>query len=205
MLACPLCGSDGRTDYHGRADAVCVGCGALERQRAVAGQLGHELQPRGSGRCLELAPLNAFVYGDWLRQRGWTYEAFDKRSLREPFEPDGFFRFIDYDADATNLYFAATGGYELFLAQHVFEEIPDYRAAFDEVGRVLEPGGRAILEMPWNPDAAHTEAQEIDQYGNLWRFGADLRDELEARFDAVVMRTLREPGYTGSFFICRTT
>ena len=201
MPACPLCGSDELEDYHDRPRAACARCGALERQRALARDLASEFEIRGSGRCLEIAPLNPFVFGGFLRARGWQYEAVDKRSLRERSDPGAFDAFIEHDADITDLRFARTDGYELLILQHVMEEISDYLAALDELSRVLEPGGRAILEIPWSP-GTRTVHKDPDRYENRWSFGDDLLQTLEQRFRTVTERQLREGVYTGSFFMC---
>jgi len=203
MDPCPLCHADKLVAYHDRANAACAACGALERQRALARGLAVELVPRGSARALESAPLNPFVFGGWLGDRGWTYESFDLRALRESSDPGGFDGFIDHDCDITDLRFAATASFELVMLQHVLEAIGDYGSALDELSRVLEPGGRALLEVPWEPSLPSSRHKEADRYGNRWRFGADLVDELRARFAAVEPRELREGVYSGTVFVCR--
>jgi SAM-dependent methyltransferase len=168
----------------------------------LARHLEHVLVLSGSGRCLEVAALNPFVFGGWLRARGWSYESVDTRRLREASDPGGFDTFIDHDADVTDLRFAGGGTYELLILQHVLEEVGDYRAALDELARVLEPGGRAILEIPFADDTPATRHKDPDRYGNRWRFGTDLLTDLEARFAAVELHRLAEDPYTGTFFVC---
>lgn len=205
QMPCPLCGSEGLVDYHDRPLAVCAGCGALERQRALAGQLADELVPRGSARCLEIAPLNPYVFGGFLRARGWTYEGLDRRLFREGSDPGGFDDFIDHDRDLSDLRGLRTAGYELLILQHVLEAVADRRAAFDEIARVVEPGGRALLEIPWNPDAAETVGKDLDRYGNRWAYGRDVLDELQTRFADVAVRELADGPYRGTVFVCRVT
>src|ERR1700751_4178644 len=113
MPGCALCGSRELESYHDRANAACAQWGALERHRALVRQLQPELRVRGSGKCLEVGPLNPFVFGGLLRARGWQYEAVDKRRRRERADPGGFDTFIDHDADLTDLRFARTNSYEL--------------------------------------------------------------------------------------------
>ncbi|MCW3016890.1 MAG: hypothetical protein JWO02_3982 [Solirubrobacterales bacterium] len=202
MPECSLCGSVERVDYHDRQQAACAACGALERQRVLVRHLGDALVPGGSGRCLEIAPLNPFVFGGWLRARGWSYEAVDKRRLRESSDPGGFDLFINHDADLTDLRFARAAQFELLILQHVLEEVGDYRAALDELARVLEPGGRAILEIPFSDAVPATKHKRADRYGNRWTFGADLCADLRSRFAAVELQRLAEGPYTGQFFVC---
>jgi hypothetical protein len=201
MAACPLCGSHELVAYHDRPDAACARCGALERHRALVRDLATALEVCGGGRCLEVGPLNPFIFGDYLRGRGWSYEAVDKRLVREDSDPGGFDAFIDRDADLTDLAFARTNGYELIILQHVLEAIDDYLAALDELSRVLELGGRAILEIPWAP-GVETQHKDPDRYGNRWSFGEDLIESLRARFKDVAPTELREGMYAGTFFVC---
>jgi SAM-dependent methyltransferase len=204
VASCPICGSTARADHAGRAGARCEGCGALERHRALVVELASELQPRASGRCLELGPRSPRVFGEYLvNEKGWEYTAFDRWDMRSRVDPDVFASFIDYDADATDVFFAATGTYELFITQHVIEEVVDYQAALDEVARVLEPGGRALLEIPFSQRRERTVRQEPDRYDNVWSFGRDLIGHLQARFDEVTQVALREGEYRGAIFICR--
>lgn len=200
-IPCPLCGDRGLVAYHERPGAACAGCGALERQRALVLEFDAALTVSGGGRCLEVAPLNAFVFGGYLRERGWRHEGVDKRRLREPSDPGGFDAFIDHDRDLTDLFGLETAGYELVLLQHVLEMVVDYRAALDELSRVLEPGGRALLELPGHT-GQRTELRPGDRYGNRWHFGDDLVEDLEARFGRVERRKVALDAYRGSFFAC---
>jgi SAM-dependent methyltransferase len=175
---------------------------SLERHRALVRELPAELRPRGCGRCLELGPRSAEVFGGFLTRRRWRYEAVDRWDVRGARDAEAF-GFIDHDADATDLMFAATGAFELFIAQHVIEELVDYPAALDEVARVLEPGGRALLEIPYREDRARSVRQPPDQYGNHWSFGVDLIDELRQRFDVVEPVRVAEDDYRGVIFVCR--
>jgi SAM-dependent methyltransferase len=200
---CPFCGSRSRRPHAERRLACCPDCLSLERHRALATQLTSELEPRACGRCLELGPRSARVFGGYLQDRGWSYVATDRWDIRGAVDPDAFDSFIDHDADATDLVFAATGGYELFIAQHVIEELPDYPAALDEAARVLEPGGRALLEIPFEAAVPRTVRQPRDRYANVWSFGADLVSELQQRFDRVEPVSVSEGEYAGTVFACR--
>jgi hypothetical protein len=168
----------------------------------VATQLAGELRPLASARCLELAPRSSQVFGGYLESLGWHYTAADRWDIRGATDPGAFGSFIDHDADATDLAFAGTGAYELFIAQHVIEELIDYPAALDEAARVLEAGGRALLEIPFDDSRPTTTRQAPDRYSNVWSFGSDLRDELAARFDRVAHVALSEGAYSGGIFVC---
>jgi SAM-dependent methyltransferase len=129
----------------------------------------------------------------------------DRWDIRGAVDPDAFGSFIDHDADATDLEFAGTDAFELFLAQHVIEELVDYPAALDEVARVVEPGGRALLEIPFDARRRRSVRQAPDQYSNQWSFGTDLIGELEARFDRVEPVSVADGEYRGVIFVCRAS
>ncbi len=200
---CPICGSPERVPYYDRPEAACAGCGSLERQRELVRNLRAELTPVQGRRCLEIAPYNARVLGEYLRALGWRYESIDKRAVRGARDPGAFDRFIDHDLDLADLRGLESGAYELVTLQHVLAEIPDDRAALDEIARVLAPGGRALLEIPWNPKAADTVPIDRDQYGNRRAYGRDVVAQLEQRFAAVELRELEEGMYRGTVFVCR--
>ena len=91
---------------------------------------------------------------------------------------------------------------DLVLTQHVIEEIADYRLALAEVSRVLAPGGKALLEIPFDPGREHSERREMDHFGNVWRFGADLPGAVGEHFAAVDVVGFREGSYSGRLMVC---
>jgi ubiquinone/menaquinone biosynthesis C-methylase UbiE len=127
----------------------------------------------------------------------------DRWDIRGRTEPEAFGSFIHHDADATDLGFAPSGSYELFIVQHVIEEVPDYPSALDEAARLLEPGGRALLEIPFDETQPDTVHHPPNRYANVWAFGRDLRDQLNARFDQVQEVELSEGLYRAPVFVCR--
>lgn len=198
--ACPICGSSERRDALGREGAVCVGCGALERHRALARECAPLLA--GGGSCLEAGPANRRVYGEFLRERGWSYCSIDRWRTGNPLDPRAV-GFIDHEVDLTNLSIFADGEFDLFVAQHVIEEIEDYGRALDEIARVLGPGGTALLEIPFDPERERSERQPPDHFGNVWSFGRDLLDKLRDRFGGVETVALEEGAYRGTLLVCR--
>ncbi|HXS46600.1 MAG TPA: N,N-dimethylformamidase beta subunit family domain-containing protein [Solirubrobacterales bacterium] len=196
---CPICGSGERHDALGRRGAACASCGALERHRAVARECA-PLLARG-GRCLEAGPANRRVYGEFLRERGWQYRSVDRWRTGNPHDPRAV-DFVDQEADLNDLSIFADGEFDLFIAQHVIEEIENYERALDEIARVLRDGGAALLEIPFDPRRPRSEPQPPDHFGNVWIFGADLLDQLRARFGAVREQPLAEGEYRGTLLIC---
>jgi SAM-dependent methyltransferase len=196
---CPICGSSERREALGREGALCVGCGALERHRALARECAPLLD--GGGSCLEAGPANRRVYGEFLRERGWTYRSLDRWRTGNPRDPRAV-GFVDHETDLTDLSAFADDEFDLFIAQHVIEEIEDYGRALAEIGRVLRPGGRALLEIPFDRGRERSERQPPDHFGNVWSFGRDLLDELRERIGAVEEVALEEGAYRGTLLVC---
>jgi hypothetical protein len=197
---CPICGSSERREAMGRPAALCPGCGSLERHRALARSC-EDLFAAAAGRCLEAGPATRRVFGGFLEERGWDYESLDRWRTGNPRDPRAV-SFVDHEADLTDLSRFADGAFDLFIAQHVIEEIEDYERALDEVARVVGSSGTALLEIPFDPDRQRSERQPPDHFGNVWIFGADLLDRLRDRFAAVEARTLSEDSYSGTLFVC---
>src|SRR6266545_6277176 len=124
MESCPICGGTSFADFNGRPAAHCTGCGALERQRALAAAFA-DLLADGRGRsCLKAGPLNSRVYGQYLRERGWEYASPDRWRTGNPHDPRNV-AFVDHELDLSDLSPLGERRFDLFLAQHVIEEIED--------------------------------------------------------------------------------
>jgi SAM-dependent methyltransferase len=220
---CPICGSHELVEFSGRPRARCTGCDALERHRKLARVLGllweaaghgdggerGEGEGRGGGdrhgagrKALEVGPLNPRVFGQLLRDRGWHYTAIDQSRRGNPHDPRNT-DFVDMEVDLCALDPFASDSLQLVLAQHVIEEIADYRQAFAEIARVLGPGGQALLEIPFSPARSRSESQPPGAYGNVWRFGADLPEHAREYFMEVDVLSYREGAFRGQLFICR--
>ena len=200
--SCPICGSTELTDFSSRPRALCVQCGALERQRALAVAFG-PLFEAGEGReVLEIGPLNATVFGDYLRARGWRYVSADRSRRGNPHDPRDV-SFIDIESDARKLSKIRNGTMDLVIAQHVIEEIPEYERAISEVSRVLHGSGSALLEIPFDPSRLRSEPHQPDGFGNVWRFGADLPETVRKYFAHVDIVSLAEQSFTGRLLACR--
>jgi SAM-dependent methyltransferase len=201
---CPICGSAELVEFNGRPAARCTSCGALERHRKLArSQAG--LLAGGEGRqALEIGPLNAWVFGRYLRERGWRYVGADRWRRGNPADPRDT-SFIDLEVDLCDLSMFEDRSMHLVLAQHVIEEIPEYRRAFAEVARVLADDGVALLEIPFDSTSPGSERQPVDGFGNVWRFGADLPDVVRRHFAEVDVLSYLEDHHRGQLLVCRTT
>jgi SAM-dependent methyltransferase len=201
LAPCPFCGSRKRVEYAGRPDARCPGCNAMERHRKLVRSQANLLD-RGAGRhALEIGPLNQRVFGDYLRERGWRYTSIDQSRGGNPLDPRDT-SFVDLEVDLCDLVPFQDGSMQLVLAQHVIEEIVDYRQALAEIARVMGDGATALLEIPFDPTRRESESQPPAAYGNVWRFGADLPDVARGHFDEVDVLSYREGRHGGHLLIC---
>ena len=199
---CPLCRSTQRRAYQGHPDAACARCGALERHRALVACLQAELHSYRGACALEIAPFSDQVYGAHLRELGWRYTSADAWRGRHRRDRPAF-DFVDHDADASDLYFAGSGAYQLVVAQRALECVVDYVAALDELARVCEPGGRVVLEVRLDPRSAMNERLSTAPDGIAWSFGSELLDALDARFAEVNRVALVDGEWTGEALVCR--
>jgi SAM-dependent methyltransferase len=203
-MICSLCGRAELVDRPGRPAAWCPSCYSLERHRALAREFAARLADGAGRSSLEAGPVSEYVFGGWLRERGWAYQSFD-RSFSGNEQNRRDVGFIDFEGDLTNLVQIATESVDLVIVQHVIEEIPDYGAALDEIARVLRPGGTALLEIPHDLDRDRSEPKDPDRFGNVWLFGRDLEDELHRRFTHVERHELVESAYHTYVFACDIT
>lgn len=198
---CPLCRSTQRRGHQGHPDAACAHCGALERHRALVACL-QELHSCRDAFALEIAPFSDQVYGAHLRELGYKYTSADAWRTRLGRDCSAF-DFIDHDADASDLYFARSGAYQLVVAQRALERVVDYVAALDELARVCDPGGRVVLEVLLDPRRAVNERLSTAPDGVAWSFGLELLDALDDRFAEVKRVALADGEWTGEALVCR--
>jgi SAM-dependent methyltransferase len=161
---CPICGYEGPfAPFKGRRDALCIGCGALERhrlQRLVIDALPEVIR-LSTMSILHVAPEPYFE--SWFRDHCYRYQSCDLTGVG-----------VDWKADLTSLPFLDES-FDLVYASHVLEHIPDDRLAMREVARVLRPGGIAILPVPISSGirtvefgrAIPTESNHVRQPGTL--------------------------------------
>lgn len=136
---CPICGYHGvfiSVGHPGRWDARCLDCGSRERHRLL-----HLWIIEGGGdklagkRILHFAPEKAFA----RRMRGNPlYETADLMQAG-----------VTHQVDITGTKLPGDI-YDVVMANHVLEHIPDDRAAMRELFRLLKPSGIALLSVPIN-------------------------------------------------------
>lgn len=210
---CPFCGWSGyRFEPFGngmtyRGDALCPGCGSLERHRAAFLLLREKIS-RGQ-RVLHVAPEPTMVR--WLVSLSSEYLNID---LHNP-------AMQRMDLTALDL---AAGTKTLIWCSHVLEHIPADRQALREMFRVLAPGGLLVLQVPVRGDTTYEDPAVVSEAARLQAFlqedhvrlyGLDLKSRAEdCGFTCDVLSTdtlpaearirygLRTPLYR-HVFVCR--
>ena len=175
---CPICGYRGMfvsVGHPGRWDARCLNCGSRERHRLLHLWIVENGGDRLAGkRILHFAPEKAFM----RRMRGNpAYETADLMQVG-----------VTHRLDITDTKLP-DAVYDVVMANHVLEHIPDDRAAMRELFRVLKPGGIAVLTAPINATRAGTyENPNIVSHSERWAhfsahdhvryYGLDFADRL---------------------------
>jgi SAM-dependent methyltransferase len=144
-------------------NAICPNCLSKNRERLLKAVIAEYL-PIAGKRLLHFSPERNLYR--WLRQQA---------AVTTVDLAPGFYRDIDPQitfADATKLSFA-DGSFDVVIANHILEHIPDDRKAMREIYRVLNPQGVAILQVPYSETLAATiEEPEInDPDRQAARFG----------------------------------
>ncbi len=142
---CPICGHQGvfiSVGRPARRDARCPACGSRERHR-----LAHLWAIEGGGdrlagkRILHFAPektVQRQMRGNPLYETADLYQTG-----------------VTHRLDITRIPLP-DASYDVVMAHHVLEHIPDDRAAMRELFRILAPGGIAILSVPINASRHET-------------------------------------------------
>jgi SAM-dependent methyltransferase len=145
--ACPCCGGDFRAmrRFHGRPDARCPSCGALERHRILWLFIERELGiDRFSGRMLHVAP-EPVLERLFSALNGLEYVAGDLAPQHA-----GIRRL-----DVTAIDFPSAS-FDIVMMNHVLEHVPDDFAAIREIRRVLPPNGLVLMQHPLHEERAET-------------------------------------------------
>lgn len=102
-------------------------------------------------------------------------------------------------ADLTALPFASES-FDLVICSHVLEHVPDDRAAFSELHRVLAPGGQALLLTPYALDGLGTDEDSslADPGERARRFGQWDHVRIYDRTD--FLNRMKEAGFRVSLF-----
>lgn len=176
-----------------RDEDRCPVCHGADRTRmmmhCLSTQAGVGTRPL---RLLHVAP--DFGLYLWLkRQPGVDYVATDIDAAR--------YRHIAgiRSADLTSAPFADSE-FDVIICSHVLEHIPDDRAAFAELFRILRPGGMALLLTPFALDGRGTDEETTinDPAEQDRRFGQWDHVRIYDREDFLLR--MREAGFMATLF-----
>jgi predicted SAM-dependent methyltransferase len=142
---CPICGYTGvfvSVGHPPRWDARCLNCGSRERHRLLWLWVRRDGGNRLAGKhILHFAPEKVVM----RQMRGNPlYETADLHQSG-----------VTHTVDITNVALP-DGSYDVVIANHVLEHIPDDRQAMRELFRLLRPGGMALLTVPLNASRQQT-------------------------------------------------
>ena len=137
---CPVCGGRYRRflpfGLAGRRNAMCPGCGSLERHRFLWLYLRDSVGVlRRRARVLHVAPERCIATA-LSASRALRYTSLDL------FDPAARHR-----ADVTALPFP-DATFDIIVCSHVLEHVEDDRRAMRELARVLRPAARAVIMVP---------------------------------------------------------
>jgi SAM-dependent methyltransferase len=176
---CPICG------YHGmfvsvghppRWDARCPQCGSRERHRLM-----HLWVHEGGGDRLAGKRVLHFAPEKIVMRQMRDNPLYETADLHQPG--------VTHQVDITRVPLP-DASYDVVIAHHVLEHIPDDRQAMREFFRLLKPGGLAVLSTPINATRQHTyedpaitdPAQRFAHFSaedHVRYYGLDFEDRLE--------------------------
>lgn len=188
MLHCPLCGQSAAAflpfGLTGRRHALCPTCGSLERHRFLWVHLAQRTRLLHRAlRVLHTAPEPC------LERRLRPLPNLRYRSV-DLFDPAA-----DEQADLCSLPFD-DGFFDLVISCHVLEHLPADGPALGELARVVRPGGRALVMVPYDGGRPVTEEgghvasprERLRRFGHPYHYrnyGADLPRRLAGNGFAV--------------------
>jgi SAM-dependent methyltransferase len=173
-VTCNICGWAGYSFYpiagsgYFEKETICPSCLCQNRHRSLIEIMKHEDIFQSKFKVVEVAPLRKFQ--EFLLKNNVNYLSFDIE------------RFAMEKGDITNMRYE-TESIHFFIASHVLEHIPDENLALNEIYRVLEKNGKAILQVPINTSLEKTkeyDKPDLFETGHVRCYGMDFDDRLKA-------------------------
>jgi SAM-dependent methyltransferase len=156
---CNICGGKNRLEkqqFH-RELAICQKCGANARFRGIIHVLGH-LFGKGEGRPLQDWSIRKHIHG--VGMSDWSGYA---NLLSKKFNYKNTFYDRNPQLDIMNLAEKDLGNYDFVICSDVFEHIlQPLQKGFDNLFRLLKPGGHLIFSVPYT-----RAAETIEHYPGL--------------------------------------
>jgi SAM-dependent methyltransferase len=161
-VECPVCERSSRRWVSlGFPNKVCPHCSAFERQRLLIMYIRNEL-PLGRE---PLTMLHFAAEACFMRHFAATPQLQYIAADLDP--PRGA---VKMDITAIPL---EDDSVDVVICSHVLEHVPDDATAMREIGRILKPGGRALILVPVKQDRAETyeDSSIVDPQERLVHFG----------------------------------
>ena len=134
---CQICNWKGRFYFNQK----CPKCYSVSRTRLIPYALNHFDLDKNDPYLLHIAP-NKSEFG-YIKDNITTLSKYDRLDIRKVKYAN-----IVQDLRQTNL---KSDHYDLVLAWHVLEHIPEDKKAIAEVYRLLKPGGNFLISVPIHP------------------------------------------------------
>ncbi len=127
-------------------NVFCPTCFSTNRERLILAMLQNRIDVAGK-TILHFAPERK-IY-EWLAPKAKVITA-DLET--------GFYKVIDKNIRCENITSLSfdSGIFDMVIANHVLEHVPDDAAAMKEIYRVLKPGGIAMLQVPFSETPGQT-------------------------------------------------
>lgn len=161
-----------------RKNALCPGTLSLERHRLLWLYLDNETNILKSNlKVLHVAPEQIF-FKKFKKFNHWNYLTFD---INSPI--------ADIKGDLKSMKFK-DDSFDLVICNHVLEHIEDDKMALEEIYRVLNINGIAILQVPINVNREKTfedskitsqydREKYFGQYDHVREYGIDYKERIE--------------------------
>jgi SAM-dependent methyltransferase len=130
---------------------LCPNCLSTARERLIIALLKEEFKITGK-KILHFSP----------EKNIYNFLKINNEIITADIEPL-FYKSIDgkiKNEDATSLSFS-NNSFDVVIGNHILEHIPDDKKAMAEIFRVLKPGGRAILQVPYSVKIANTIEEPV--------------------------------------------
>lgn len=180
---CEICGNRFRHflpygRLRARSNALCPGCLSLERHRLIYRYLKNKTEFfNQKADVLHIAPEKCFLKS-FKAQHGERYVTADMESP-----------WADVKMDIHEMPFC-DHSFDVVICNHVLEHVQDDLRAMREIKRVLRPGGKAILQVPFfapvpemtfeDPSITNEAERErlFGQRDHIRRYGKDYRQRI---------------------------
>ena len=131
------------------SDDACPVCHAGYRQRLLMVYLDSRLQKKRPLSLLHIAPEQPLYYYIFSH-KNITYHYGDLFP-----EKYNYYCRNPEKIDITNISYSESS-FDIVIASHILEHIPDDKQAMKEIFRVLKRGGWAVLQVPVSWETSHT-------------------------------------------------